>query len=740
MDELDEHLRQLSLINEQINRNGNCGEEKKTGQMTALPQSTCSADLFSIANLPRKDPASASSNVNKKVGPLVPPKPQKKQLAPEVPQSSLVKQTCEPLYSQRLQNLDSNNSRNDGYLYNLKNDSRDCDDVSNSIKTSMLLRKQPIQSTQSLNNKLAVTLDNPIVLEQQLEALAHHKKQLEKRGKLLPNPVASVQPSLSGIPKLSSTSLLAFKHNELYGTENLQANCANMGTEVSRDANVYINVLQNRQPPVQMLASPKQSITNLLYEKSSLAGETSPSPLIDVGRNEAKDFFNVPDEEILSPPSPVSSSYSELRRATDVFKINNSSDSNQQCTTKESSDVAKPVPSYGQHNVSKYATAANEKLKAAENHQFYVNKVYNNDYKDYNPMSQVIHKIAVIFALQYNVIQQFIQQNNKRNVSDYYGYGGFSQSSSTYESIYEPINPRPPSQSSTRSNNYAMYAPCVKNNSMTPMPECGGPLANSSTSNLLSFDRTCEANTPIYVNNDATMMQQTLNFKNPKEGEVETLTDFLTESMDSGGDIEGYGICFKCNERVVGENSGCTAMDQIYHIACFTCSQCQINLQGKAFYALEDKPYCEYDYLQTLEKCSVCMKPILERILRATGKPYHPQCFTCVVCRKSLDGIPFTVDATNQNYCIEDFHKKFAPRCCVCKNPIMPEPGEEETVRVVALDRSFHFECYKCEDCGLLLSSEAEGRGCYPLDDHVLCKSCNAKRVQMLTNRMTTDL
>lgn len=60
-------------------------------------------------------------------------------------------------------------------------------------------------------------------------------------------------------------------------------------------------------------------------------------------------------------------------------------------------------------------------------------------------------------------------------------------------------------------------------------------------------------------------------------------------------------------------------MDQIYHIFCFTCTDCQINLQGKPFYALDGKPYCEYDYLQTLEKCSVCMEPILERILRATG-------------------------------------------------------------------------------------------------------------------------
>lgn len=33
----------------------------------------------------------------------------------------------------------------------------------------------------------------------------------------------------------------------------------------------------------------------------------------------------------------------------------------------------------------------------------------------------------------------------------------------------------------------------------------------------------------------------------------------------------------------------------------------------------------------------------------------------------------------------------------MCRQPIMPEPGQDETVRVVALDRSFHIQCYKCE-------------------------------------------
>lgn len=43
----------------------------------------------------------------------------------------------------------------------------------------------------------------------------------------------------------------------------------------------------------------------------------------------------------------------------------------------------------------------------------------------------------------------------------------------------------------------------------------------------------------------------------------------------------------------------------------------------------------------------------------------------------------------------------------------MPEPGQEETVRVVALDRSFHLECYKCEVCGIYTYSIYETRHNY---------------------------
>jgi len=121
--------------------------------------------------------------------------------------------------------------------------------------------------------------------------------------------------------------------------------------------------------------------------------------------------------------------------------------------------------------------------------------------------------------------------------------------------------------------------------------------------------------------------------------------------------------CAECQEGISTERPGCTALDKTFHLDCFRCIGCRQKLAGGSFYAVDGKPYCEQDYIETLDKCANCHRPIMDKILRANQRAYHPECFRCIHCGKGLDGVPFTVDSSNQVHCVECFHERYAPRC-----------------------------------------------------------------------------
>ena len=56
-------------------------------------------------------------------------------------------------------------------------------------------------------------------------------------------------------------------------------------------------------------------------------------------------------------------------------------------------------------------------------------------------------------------------------------------------------------------------------------------------------------------------------------------------------------------------------------------------------------------------------------MVKAMGKNWHPECFNCHKCHKTLSPDNF-MEKSGKPYCVEDYHKLFSPKCSECNLPI----------------------------------------------------------------------
>jgi len=142
---------------------------------------------------------------------------------------------------------------------------------------------------------------------------------------------------------------------------------------------------------------------------------------------------------------------------------------------------------------------------------------------------------------------------------------------------------------------------------------------------------------------------------------------------------------------------------------------------------------CEKDYQDLVSSwpCAKCGEVIASGshdALTVGDVRFHHDCLICHVCGMKMEGKTVTLDKENKVYCTQDFNRLYGITCSTCKKPILPRKGQTTAARIRALGQDFHIQCFKCEDCGLVLETGVKGRECWPIRKHTLCYRCFRRR------------
>ncbi|XP_070800764.1 paxillin-like [Pituophis catenifer annectens] len=135
-----------------------------------------------------------------------------------------------------------------------------------------------------------------------------------------------------------------------------------------------------------------------------------------------------------------------------------------------------------------------------------------------------------------------------------------------------------------------------------------------------------------------------------------------------------------------------TALGSTWHPEHFVCTYCQKEMGGSNFFEKDGAPYCERDYFQLFSpRCGFCNEPILDKMVTALDKNWHPEHFCCVKC-----GRPFRKEGFHEKdgkqYCHQDFYELFSTRCQGCSQTILEN-------YISALNALWHPECFVCREC-----------------------------------------
>ncbi|XP_069038067.1 paxillin isoform X3 [Lepisosteus oculatus] len=150
------------------------------------------------------------------------------------------------------------------------------------------------------------------------------------------------------------------------------------------------------------------------------------------------------------------------------------------------------------------------------------------------------------------------------------------------------------------------------------------------------------------------------------------------------------GVCGACKKPIAGQVV--TAMGRTWHPEHFVCTHCQEEIGSRNFFERDGLPYCEKDYHSLFSpRCYYCNGPILDKVVTALDRTWHPEHFFCAQCG-SFFGPEGFHEKDGKAYCRKDYFDMFAPKCGGCARAILEN-------YISALNALWHPECFVCREC-----------------------------------------
>ncbi|XP_070623304.1 transforming growth factor beta-1-induced transcript 1 protein isoform X2 [Erythrolamprus reginae] len=174
-------------------------------------------------------------------------------------------------------------------------------------------------------------------------------------------------------------------------------------------------------------------------------------------------------------------------------------------------------------------------------------------------------------------------------------------------------------------------------------------------------------------------------------GNLDSMLVMLESDLSRQGiSTTAKGLCASCQKPIAGQVV--TALGSTWHPEHFVCTYCQKEMGGSNFFEKDGAPYCERDYFQLFSpRCGFCNEPILDKMVTALDKNWHPEHFCCVKCRRPFGEEGFH-EKDGKQYCRQDFYELFSTRCQGCSQAILEN-------YISALNSLWHPECFVCREC-----------------------------------------